>query len=58
LRSAQQLVGGVLVGGGVPEFGYLAVTQVIHVCDFLVGIGSAAPAGGADNQRDSVLIVG
>jgi len=56
-RSADQLVDGVHVGGGVPEFRHLAVAQMEDV-RFVDLDAPAAPAGRDGHQRDAVLIVG
>jgi hypothetical protein len=56
-RSADELVVGVRVGGGVLEFHYLAVaeTEDVRVVDL---DAPAAPAGREDYQRDTALVVG
>src|ERR1700746_2115004 len=56
-RSADELVEGVLVGGGIPEFHHLAVAHVEDV-RFVDLDAPAALAGREDHQRDGVLIVG
>ena len=56
-RSADQLVEGVHVGGGIPEFHHLAVAQMEDV-RFVDLDAPAAPAGRENHQRDAVLIVG
>src|SRR5205814_5343030 len=56
-RSADELVEGVLVGGGVPESHPLAVAQMEDVR--LVDRNTpAAPAGRGGHQRDAVLVIG
>jgi hypothetical protein len=56
-RSADELVVGVHVGGGVPEFHHLAITQMEDM-RFIDLDAAAAPTGAKDHQRDAVLIVG
>ena len=56
-RSADELVEGVHVGGGIPEFHHLAVAQMEDV-RFVDLDAPAAPAGCENHQRDAVLIVG
>jgi hypothetical protein len=56
-RSADELVKGVLVGGGVPEFHHLAVAQVKDV-RLVDRDAPAAPAGRGGHQRDTVLVIG
>ena len=55
-RSAYEFIEGVRVGGGGPEFGYLAVAQV-HDVRVVGRHAPAAPAGRGDRQRDAVLVV-
>ena len=55
--SADELVEGVLVGGGIPEFHHLAVAHVEDV-RFPDLDAPAAPAGREDHQRDAALIIG
>ena len=56
-RSADELVEGVLIGGGVPEFHHLAVAQVEDV-RLVDRNAPAAPAGRGGYQRNAVLVVG
>ena len=55
--SADELVEGVLIGGGIPEFHHLAVAHVEDV-RFVDLDAPAASAGRDDHQRDGVIIVG
>src|SRR5579863_1961898 len=57
VRSANVLIVGMHVGGGIPEFHRLALTQMEDV-RFVDLDAPAAAAGRKDHQRDAVLIVG
>src|SRR6516162_8763231 len=56
-RSADELIDGVLIGGGVPELHHLPVAKMENV--HVVGRNAAAaPAGRGGHQHHAMLVIG